>query len=363
MSTSRPTSSHTLPATTHRFGLDLARALAILLVLIAHGGVFWVPALEEAYAGAGPLSFVIGVLGVELFFALSGFLIGGLLIRLDQSGASFPQVRTFLVRRWLRTLPLYFAAILFFLIVPATEPHLQERIWSYALLSQNLFIPMPSGNWFGTSWSLTVEEWSYLFLPILAFVLFRHRHNPVLSAAILLIVMALFVRAAFTFYAEDFSAMRWDLFIRKIVISRLDAVAYGVIAAVYVNAYGAAYSNAFFIAGAVLVGVSSSMLYNVTNFKWIEWIAVFPLLGAGFALMMPAFCRIDTVPKIAPAVSYIAKISFSLYIVHWGFMWLDPGAPLAWRAARYVAGSLIVATLLSVFIEQPIMKRRPLQSN
>ena len=81
------------------FGLDLVRAIAILLVLITHIG------LKSDYVGG----LEIGNLGVEFFFVLSGFLIGGILIKdFSNGGVNIPVIANFWIRRWFRTLPVYY---------------------------------------------------------------------------------------------------------------------------------------------------------------------------------------------------------------------------------------------------------------
>ncbi|HEX7914772.1 acyltransferase family protein, partial [Rudaea sp.] len=84
-----------------RFGLDAWRALAILLVLVGHASFWFLPLTREL-----DVWYSLAFLGVELFFVLSGFLIGGILIDKFRSG-SF-HLRQFWIRRWLRTLPNYF---------------------------------------------------------------------------------------------------------------------------------------------------------------------------------------------------------------------------------------------------------------
>ncbi len=93
-------------ATSRNVGLDLLRAIAISLVIFTHGLSFLKPysspLFTAVFASGWP-----GVLGVELFFCLSGFLIGTLLIGIERRGSSNREIGIFLLRRWMRTLPLY----------------------------------------------------------------------------------------------------------------------------------------------------------------------------------------------------------------------------------------------------------------
>src|SRR5437868_4314520 len=88
-------------------GLDLMRALAITLVLLHH---FLLPVLRHA-SWVVPF-FGWGFIGVDIFFALSGFLIGRILLKLDSTVARRPrELLRFWARRWLRTLPIYYVIL------------------------------------------------------------------------------------------------------------------------------------------------------------------------------------------------------------------------------------------------------------
>src|SRR5262245_20003773 len=95
---------------TRVFGLVVLRAAAIHFVLIAHA-----PREETLPALKGLRSFA-GIFGVELFFVLSGFLIGGILLRLFDVSCSLKQVKSFWMRRWFRTLRKYLLFMIFNLL-------------------------------------------------------------------------------------------------------------------------------------------------------------------------------------------------------------------------------------------------------
>ena len=94
------------------FGLDLMRALAILFVVIGHGGHL----LEKANTNFPWIKLIDGV---ELFFVLSGFLIGGIIIKEFQNNGTFgiKQIFHFWKRRWFRTLPNHYLILILNIIV------------------------------------------------------------------------------------------------------------------------------------------------------------------------------------------------------------------------------------------------------
>jgi peptidoglycan/LPS O-acetylase OafA/YrhL len=348
-------------ASERRFGLDAARAAAIVLVLVAHGAQFWMPYVQGLSVDIDRIAFLTGVYGVEIFFCLSGFLIGGLLLDIQRRGGAAKAVKIFLIRRWIRTLPLYYLTFFVFL-VPQIEPSARERLWSYLPLVQNLFTPMPIGNWFGTSWSLAVEEWSYLILPFLAFYICRSTRNPVFFAALILVCFGVGTRFLVGVSVDNWSAPDWDLYIRKIVITRSDAVAYGVMAAVFVD--GCRHSRASWLTwlGAILTILSVWIIYAAKTFGAFEWFIFFPTTGIGFALLMPMFAEVLTPPPIlAWPVQFFARISYSLYLVHWAVIFYASSVPTALQLVTFYGGSVIVAAALSYLVEYPIMRLRPKQ--
>ncbi len=131
-----------------------------------------------------------GAYGVELFFALSGFLIGGLFFR-EAKAFGDVQVPRFMARRLLRTVPPYFVALaLSYFAVRATRG--QAFDLTYLVFLQNFRDPMP---FFLVSWSLCIEEHFYLVFPMLGAVLLRLRGAGLLLCVGLVLLPMLF-RAA-----------------------------------------------------------------------------------------------------------------------------------------------------------------------
>lgn len=137
------------------FGLDLARAIAITMVFLSHG----VSALDT-----------LGV-GVDLFFLLSGFLIGRIYLRSQVDAHDAPGTFTlwgFWSARWFRTLPPYLTALGLFALA---EPLFKNNpIHPYYLIFAQNYVGVTG---FRPSWSLCVEEHFYLALPLLGSLALR----------------------------------------------------------------------------------------------------------------------------------------------------------------------------------------------
>ena len=147
------------PATLSRLhGLDTLRAAAIPAVMIFH----LQSALPTAIQPVGD----IGWIGVDLFFVLSGFLIGSQLLKPFALGQrlDLPQ---FYLRRAYRILPAYLVVLLLYLAVPIwrEKPGLPAP-WKLLTFTANFGMDYPARLAFSHVWSLCVEEHFYLFWPL-----------------------------------------------------------------------------------------------------------------------------------------------------------------------------------------------------
>ncbi len=203
---------------THVPALDGVRGLAILMVMVGHfityGGL-----LPEGESLSRYTRFMmIGGLGVDLFFVLSGFLITGIL--LDSKGAP-GFFRNFYMRRVLRIFPLYYGALVVaFVLAPpllAGDAALAELVgeqawyWSYTVNIRIAFWGWTPWH-IGHFWSLAVEEQFYMLWPLLVFVCGRRTFLWVCLTAIgtSLLVRTGFWLAGFPPYVNVFTPATMD---------------------------------------------------------------------------------------------------------------------------------------------------------
>ncbi|RRZ94519.1 acyltransferase [Erwinia sp. 198] len=201
--------------------LDLCRAIAILMVLLSHGRGYLIP-LWEPFNG---FKFG-GFLGVELFFALSGFLIGKIIINKSINCKNpLSWIPAFWFRRWARTYPIYIAFLIINVILLSgirLAPH--SHIVSYFTFTQALTAPHPL--FFGEAWSLAIEEVFYFTTPLLYLFLFFYFKNSQKTLLFCLIIMVM-MPTAYRVYLTTLTSFSFNE-IRTISFARLDSIMYGV---------------------------------------------------------------------------------------------------------------------------------------
>jgi len=337
------------------FGLDVLRTLAIAQVLLGHGMSIY---LGEA--SKSRLEGFYGFLGVELFFVLSGFLIGAIALAAFETAADGGVVRDFLTRRWLRTLPNYYL----FLAVNAAL-----AVWlggdgfhlRYLVFLQNLFWPMRP--FFGESWSLAVEELFYLLLPLLLLLAARRSREPgrLLIALVGALVAFTVIRLAFVWALQPgFHAV-----VRKTAGLRLDSLMYGVIAAwLYRHAHQRFMQGRWItlmLGVALIVGSVRAVVVLAPSSPLGASAAVAGVsLGAALTLPFLSSWQIGEGP-IRAVFEWSSRISYALYLCHLPTSNVirhfgAPPGPLG--LAIFVAASCALATLIYYAFERPFLKLR-----
>jgi peptidoglycan/LPS O-acetylase OafA/YrhL len=161
--------------------LDFVRGIAILAVMAYH--FHTVPVHNPAARVFDFASKRIGWIGVDLFFVLSGFLVGGLLVQ-ELLKTDTVRVKRFLLRRMMKIWPAYYVYLLFQIVI--RRHPLGSFAWQNILNVQNY-----AGTSLDHTWSLAVEEHFYLALPPLLVLLYRTRRLRERIVPILLACCAL----------------------------------------------------------------------------------------------------------------------------------------------------------------------------
>ncbi|MDB5730828.1 MAG: Acyltransferase family [Variovorax sp.] len=349
-------------------GLDLARSTAIGLVLVCHGCSVW-----QAYFGLQAPNWLLmtGSFGVELFFVLSGFLIGGILLELIEKRPTFREWGIFMIRRWMRTLPLYFAWLLVMALWdPPPAGQVAIYLQRYALLLQNFAWPMPADNWFAVSWSLAVEEWFYLlfsaFLFLAARLIGARRAAWAVTGAFIVIPFLL------RFGVVEPSSFMTHVY--KTVLYHLDAIAYGVVVALLQRQ-----GSVIFVAPyrCLALGLATVLLCwgrfsgawgtaLISDQAFLTWFSA--LTSIGFALCFPATLKLRTLPRvIESAVLQLSKHSYGVYVIHltvlslFNYQIVGRGLnPWIGMGLAVVMIAWLAAASWKMF-EEPILRARPRQ--
>ena len=204
--------------------LDGLRGAAIGLVLLFHYGV---PLVGSRILGS---IVSLGWIGVDLFFVMSGFLIGGIVIA-KRDAANFYAV--FYLRRFLRIFPLYYLLLLIVTVCVALGwmRHSHIPLGLYAVYLQNIATALTHDyglTWLQVTWSLAVEEQFYLLLPILVAVTPRKFLGHVLLLGVFIAILCRISGYLIPVqHPRDFA--------RFFTLCRIDDLFYGVLLAVAVR--------------------------------------------------------------------------------------------------------------------------------
>jgi peptidoglycan/LPS O-acetylase OafA/YrhL len=340
--------------TSHFASLDGLRFLSIVPVVWHHS----TPRPLEGILGRGPL-------GVDLFFAISGFLITTLMIR-EQARTGRLAVGRFYARRSLRIFPLYYvvlslyvARVIFFLPEGPQRAHFLRSLPFYATYTSNWFVDfaVPFPVIFSFAWSLATEEQFYAFWP---WVMARARtfHLPVLAATLLLVTTQSVQWGLLT------SVLAPDGLPRRIAGSISSPMCMGIL-----------------LAWALHERRSFGVLYGLLGLRWSAPVilGVLALLAAApqdpllairlaMTLLVGACCIAPghglAALTDAPPVRFIGKVSYGIYLVHVAAVTVAKHIlPSAWGGAPFVfvlafAGSVAVASASFAWFERPFLRMR-----
>ena len=359
------------------FGLDLMRAVAILMVMCSH--ILWIT--PEMRGISRKLFSVFGILGVDVFFVLSGFLIGRILYKMYVSKEfSFKEVTYFWVRRWFRTLPNYYLTLVINILVAIyIGSQLPDQLWKYGFFLHNFSTQLP---WFyPESWSLSVEEFAYILGPLLLFlVLFirKKASRPQLFLQVTVVILLLFLLSKLMYnHEQTIRHMRhWTLNVKSIVIYRIDAIYYGVLAAYLSIVKPDSWKRMRYVAFVfgVLVLIAMNFLIPIKGWFidyypqfWNVW--YFIIKSLAIACTLPLLSAIKSAPKsLRVPITYVSVLSYAIYVFHYSiimqlmkyFIPSEPmeGLDLIVYIIVYLLITFVVSYLVYRFYEKPMTDLR-----
>jgi len=297
-------------------GLDLLRALAIVVVVVYHAALFGfkLPGRVDRF----------GWIGVDLFFVLSGYLIGGQLLA---SLARDQRIKLgrFFTRRALRIMPAYFVVLAIYFLLPAWReyPEMSQPLWKFLLSVQN--IALHGGTAFSHAWSLAVEDQFYLALPFLLLFLY-HRPRAAIIVPCLIVVGGIALRA---FLAARNSSVDGGVSFRAFQAwiyyptwTRLDSLVFGVVLAAIERFRPNWWQRLINFAPWLWLPALGLIVYalylgETENLTVVACVWQFPLIAVGMAAMLVCavspqlpLCRVAI-----PGTAFIASIAYSAYLI------------------------------------------------
>jgi peptidoglycan/LPS O-acetylase OafA/YrhL len=366
-------SSHTSAENKNTFyhpELDVLRFVAFLAVFIHHAlprdaSLYLAKGLSPALTQWLLTAKEAGAFGLDLFFALSSYLITELLLREHAQRGTF-SIPAFYVRRALRIWPLYFVFLaLTVLVIPTLIP--AERFGPIYIVSFALFF----GNWVCAThglpfsvasplWSISVEEQFYIGWPLLLWFFGVHRLKQLAFAMLLLAVLT---RIALAVYGVAHPGVWCN------TIARLDPIALGAILAFSLKGRAPQISNALRVVMCVSAFVCWLLIARYFSHAGPTSIATYALSAFASVLLLLAAlrgkARLLSVPPFSWLV-YLGRISYGLYVFHLFALTLLArlivvpvlGIPLNFEL-RLVFGFLLTVALASVsykVLEQPFLR-------
>jgi peptidoglycan/LPS O-acetylase OafA/YrhL len=386
------------PADGHFRSIDGIRALAVLWIIIMHCVWFQFPYLKfEDWNGrmkAVPRWIIGGPYGVDVFFVISGFLIGYILMKEHQKRGGI-DIRRFYIRRFLKLMPAYIGALIVYCLVIGDN---WQTAWANLIYINN-FLPGPKQAMTWT-WSLAIEEQFYFTFPcFLVFVFFRmKKHRLALLAGLL--IAGVGIRAFLATRHNMWLPLPWSggvteprfldwaerMYIKP--YARYGCLLTGVIGAYLYLFHGAAnffrarrtLATALFACCCAIFAALVAAPIHVAGPRWPAIASVATLathryiLGAATTYIM-MFSLFPAGP-VAAAFNWflswriwytIAQLAYSAYLLHPIVLLVMLGAVARYGLLRipmpiiYVAGpslAFMAATPLYLFIERPFMNLR-----
>lgn len=355
--------------------LDVLRSVAIILVFLGH----------YPHLTGKPLFFPfdgVGGIGVDLFFALSGYLIGNQIFSSIAKGNAI-SFKKFYINRAFRILPNYCIVVFLYFTVPGLrEAPLVTPLWQFLTFTQNLFtLQLPAA--FSHAWTLCVEEHFYLAVPIAGYLFSKRKpiHIAWMVIAFILIGEIVLRSCMWYFYvlnAGDNLSSVYRHVIYAPTYARLDALTIGVALSIIKNFHVPCWKRltqphwgyawlALGIIGYSWVGYVLAHDNNRDFFKATVYYTILAMSSG--ALVLSALSKDAWLSKIyLPGMGALAIGSYAIYLSHKMMIhlavWTVENMHLAYVDGLLFAVALFATVsagaLLYFCVERPWIKIRDL---
>ena len=297
-------------------GLDLLRALAIIIVVIYHAALFGfkLPGRVDRF----------GWIGVDLFFVLSGYLIGGQLLA-PLARDQRINLGRFFARRALRIMPAYFVTLAIYFLLPSWReyPEMSQPLWKFLLSVQN--IGLHGGTAFSHAWSLAVEDQFYLALPLILILISRLPRAAIIIPGVLIFGgIALRTLLAYQNLADtgSVSFRGFQAWIYYPTWTRIDPLVFGVALAAIEKFRTQWWERLMNLAPWLwlpALGLIGYGLYLGEGDYLMVSAAIwqFPLIALGMAALLVCALspRLPLRRVAVPGAAFIASIAYSAYLI------------------------------------------------
>jgi peptidoglycan/LPS O-acetylase OafA/YrhL len=352
-------------------GLDTLRALAIAVVMVFHlDGLL--PAAFDPIAR-------FGWMGVDLFFVLSGYLIGSQLLKPVRDGNCI-SLLDFYRKRAYRILPVYLVVLALYIFWPLwREAPGMSPLWEFLTFTENFFVDYSINHAFSHVWSLCVEEHFYLLLPILVILLSRKAAAwKTVAALTFFVALGLAIRSYVCFHlllpmgrdSDDFG-VRYIERLYYPTYTRLDGLLAGVALALLrtfrPHGWTAILRRSNWLMAAGLALLATVLWLFADRLSTIGNIVGFPLMALALAmLVMAAADRQSWFARLrVPGARLLATLAYSLYLTHKEIAHLDQHwLPRFMDAHNWesvlilIVTCLAAATLFYLAVERPFLALR-----
>ncbi|WP_083464789.1 acyltransferase family protein [Marinifilum fragile] len=355
-------------------GLDHLRAIAIILVMIFHYGrgiPEWLEPIRK-----------IGWTGVDLFFVLSGYLIGFQLLK-EFKGSSKINLKRFYMKRLFRIVPAYLAIlVLYYSLGSLREGSGLPPLWKFLTFTQNYGLDSQTQKSFSHAWSLCVEEQFYLLMPISIILFFQTRLQklaPYLMLALIGVGILLRIYNWNEFVQPFIESGSRRLMVQGLLEkvyypshNRMDGLIIGVLIASifnhkpgwqnFLNKYG----NLSLLLGLVLFLLAYQVCESLLSFEAMVYGLPLISLAYGF-IVMGAISPTSILYKLKSRFTFVmATLSYAIYLSHKQVYHLvkillaDIDNEFIQQNVFWICLILAVigGLILHLFIEKPFMKLR-----